>query len=149
MEKEFATYEISRECKELGFNERCFAYYDHNKQFKLQDNPLAFYTRNDSISSWCTNIFAKKESKLNACSAPLWQQVIDWLRLCYNMNIISPTKIYKTNVYQCRLILLDDWSEVDVPSTDNYVGAYAIAILKAIEIIKSKTKKGEDGTLWE
>lgn len=148
MENNFATYEISKECKELGFNEHCFAYFNHKKQFHLHDNPLAFYTKNESVSSWCASIFATKESKLNACSAPLWQQVIDFIREEYNFHITLLLAHDEDSIwYDWHVSKIEQsYDYTPIVSSENgadYKEAREQAILEAIKLIKSKTKKGE------
>lgn len=70
MEKQFATYEIAKRLKELGFNEPCLGLFDANKTFFIKE-----ITQSDS------------EIYFGGYSAPLWQQVIDWLREKKGWNI--------------------------------------------------------------
>ena len=60
----FVPYEIAKKLKELGFEEECLGYYD---------NKILTYSKNDVFRN-----FATIKNKL--ASAPLYQQVIDWLR---------------------------------------------------------------------
>lgn len=69
MNKQFVTYEIALKLKELGFNELCLAQY--------------------FIKS--CNLITEKDFSVvydNMLNAPLWQQVIDWFRVKYNVLII-------------------------------------------------------------
>lgn len=73
MKEQFVTYEISLKLKELGFDESCLAYYLGNGGFvALSQNKTYFI--GEKNSNFTT------EFDLNNCAAPLWQQVIDWLR---------------------------------------------------------------------
>lgn len=71
MEKQFVTYEIAKDLKELGFDEECFALYD-----AYQDNRLV-YLQNGGRNT--LNNIKTNESMDFSCLAPLWQQAIDWL----------------------------------------------------------------------
>lgn len=73
MEKLFVSKEIAQKVKEKGFNELCLAYYDGEKLLFSTDN-----NQNSIISS------SKKSNKV---SAPLYQQVIDWIRTNYGWNL--------------------------------------------------------------
>lgn len=79
MNEQFMPYEMAFKFKELGFDERCFAYFNDKKEFNLHTNPNAFYTRNSHVEKWCTTIWARKKNKLQACQTPLWQQAYEWL----------------------------------------------------------------------
>lgn len=62
MKEQFATYEVSKQLKELGYNEECYGYY-FDKSFE---------------PSSCAENSSNPSEKLYA-SAPLWQQVKQWL----------------------------------------------------------------------
>ena len=61
MEKQFVTYEIALKLKELGFDEECCAIYRKDRLYPI----LGF----EKINS----------TKQSVITAPLWQQVFDWL----------------------------------------------------------------------
>ena len=61
MEKQFVTYEIALKLKELGFDEECCALYRKDRLYPI----LGF----EKINS----------TKQSVITAPLWQQVFDWL----------------------------------------------------------------------
>ena len=74
MKEQFCNYEISLKLKELGFNEYCLTSYKPDKTlFKI------WY--NESV-----------EGK-TICSAPLYQQIIDWFREEYKLHL----SIYRLN----------------------------------------------------
>jgi len=83
MKNLFVTYEIAKQLKEKGFNEPCLAVYDitqgNEQTAKLHKHP-ADCINGDSIHP-------------AAITAPLYQQVIDWLfekhRICI---MYSPQK---------------------------------------------------------
>ena len=75
MEEQFITYEIALKLKELGFNEECFCTFDNgvlsrNPSNKMDGKPIQ------------TKPYTWVNSKVHntVITAPLWQQVIDWLR---------------------------------------------------------------------
>lgn len=73
MDKQFCNYEISKKLKELWFNEPCFGYFA-----PLKTELTIWY--NPEISNDGEFILA-----------PLWQQVIDWLREKHRFHIqITP-----------------------------------------------------------
>lgn len=72
MEKQFVTYEIAVALKELGFDEPCMGlYYIENKEFSKTN-----YSHSNIVKS---NDFI--------VDAPLWQQVIDWFRVKYQIEV--------------------------------------------------------------
>ena len=115
MDKQFATYEISKKLKELGFNEECLGLYwhtsnkPHNGTFALAFNVL-------------------KDTQKYCIAAPLWQQVIDFLWNKYHIVITrNPESVYDFNSWILR--------------NDDNTYTLKQAILKAIEIItQNKTK---------
>lgn len=76
MKKQFVTYKIALALKELGFDEKCFGWYDNEGRFFFPSNNT-LHTRNSKVEGRSDNII----------TAPLWQQVIDWLREEYNIYI--------------------------------------------------------------
>jgi hypothetical protein len=98
MKKQFATYDIAKKLKELGFNEPCFGYY--GKEEKLVRFP-SLLPDNEVCNSYFEDLTAP------IVCAPLWQQVIDWFEDTYNIYIECPnyykhTKGYKPE-YECRV----------------------------------------------
>ena len=105
MKEQFATYEISLSLKELGFDEDCFCYYakpypDERIEFNYAAISYGFVKQNHSI--------------LQKCSAPLWQQVIDWLE---SKNILI--SIYYDKVDK-------SYFKKDYPPPHNYIYSYRV-----------------------
>jgi hypothetical protein len=71
MKEQFVSYEIAIKLKEKGFMEECFGFYYYDASFKKY------------------RLVYKESSNdyLNSINAPLWQQVIDWLREKHNIDI--------------------------------------------------------------
>ena len=131
MKEQFVTYEIALVLKELGFNEECFGY------FKTDKNLHEFYGSSEQVID--CNI-----------QAPLWQQVIDWLREKHNiyLTIYNPllyNSYYPDSKYgfDCEIEFLTKNNNVASTLISNndsgfetYYEVREQAINKAIEIIK-------------
>lgn len=134
MKEQFATFEICKELKELGFDEECMALYYK----RVNETEIKFFYDN--------YVFQDKHTDQLA-SALLWQQVIEWLIEKHNIN-----PIIFGDGFQWTFDLR--WKDEDSLSSypfiqfpkdeklrtmfDLYSEARKQAILKAIEIIKSK-----------
>ena len=124
MKEQFVTYEIALALKELGFDEECFGLYKNE-----------ILLRDYETFQW--NEF------LNCIKAPLWQQVIDWLRETYKINIlIAPiysSENLKGYVFNFGLITMDNLSEVFKNGKfETFYKAREQAILKAVELCQKK-----------
>lgn len=91
MKKEFVSYEIALELKELGFDETClFAYYGKSdiSNFKESDHVLCGDRHNTSF---------QKDGRV---SAPLHQHVFRWFREKYGLDsYIMPLETKKVYDY--------------------------------------------------
>jgi hypothetical protein len=63
MNKEFIPYKLALKLKELGFEEPCFGYWKMSDWLIEEKTRTDGYTHADQL-----------------CSAPLYQQVVEWLR---------------------------------------------------------------------
>ena len=77
MKEQFVTYEIALKLKELGFNEECLAYY-HDKTEPYLCRYLD--SNNGAFNINCRHVLFDTD-----CTAPLWQQAIDWFIEKYNI----------------------------------------------------------------
>ena len=68
LEKEFVTFEIAEKMKKLGYDEPCFAFY--SSSFAKIKAKLII----GSI------VKEQKHYQGQICSAPLWQQAVEWLK---------------------------------------------------------------------
>lgn len=75
MKNLFVPYEIAKQLKEKGFNEVCFTNYSKNATLMSVDS--ASGSINTDLSDY------------EDCSAPLYQQVIDWFRNTHKIIIES------------------------------------------------------------
>jgi len=137
MKEQFCTYEIAKQLKEFGFNERCFGCWENNTEYGIP-----FIVRYDLATPEYYNL------KKDCIAAPLWQQVIDWLLETHNIfitfedhtfvDMINDGSGYKyyIDVYGC--------CEVGIrkcPFFDTYKLAREHAILKSIKLIKEQNEK--------
>lgn len=68
----FIPYELNILARKFGFNEKCFGYYDNNKQFySIRNNNYAI---NSNLDKYLV-------------SAILYQQIIDWLRDVHKISV--------------------------------------------------------------
>lgn len=136
MEKEFVTYEIALALKELGFNCKCIGMY--GPKFSLLGVGMNWNTKN------------LNDINEEYCSAPLWQQAIDWLREEHNiyLTIYNPllyNSYYPDSKYgfDCEIEFLtknDNVASTLISNNDSgfetCYDAREKGVLKAIEIIK-------------
>jgi hypothetical protein len=101
MQEQFVPYEIALKLKQKGFDEPCFATYNHEQ--KLNGLPLYDMENNPTNALEYTWINSKVHDSI--CCAPLWQQVIDWLREKHSIDIlIDPAGI--ANMYS---VFVKNW----------------------------------------
>lgn len=80
----FVPYELAVKLKEKGFDEYCFAHYEVNnnviiKRAILKSSAQIYYNQN--------NINPNNQYGDRFCTAPLYQQAVDWLREKHNIHI--------------------------------------------------------------
>lgn len=132
MEKLFVSYEIALKVKELGFIEPCFGEY---RQWDGCNPYLHIEGFNNSKGRFTVE-----------CSAPLYQQVIDWFREKHNILItVIPDK---ENNKTCFHYIIDRDSDYphqlfreigrtygEISKLATYYEALDKAILEAIKLI--------------
>jgi len=135
MKKQYCTYEISYDLKELGFDDPCMAVYYPNSVWYQYSKKLGI--RN-----------SEKGDKTFICTSPMWQQSIDFIREKYNYDIQicfkhqdgtkgdgKKSDYYDINIYQLsggEIWKIYNFSEI----SNDFKYAREFSILKAIEIIK-------------
>lgn len=140
MEKQFVTYEIALKLKELGFNDECLACYTPH----LGNGIFELISKGSSNEKSAFNERFVKANAVNGCSAPIWQQVIDWLRekqnICINIEPITfddePTYIFEI-INLKNGMLLNDINSSFIDSSE----ALEQAILEALELIAQNRTK--------
>ena len=128
MNKEFIPYEQALELKELGFDEPCVAFYEESKRLSIGFN-------------WLNG--GGKNSNLQECTAPLYQQAFRWFRENYELD----SEIYMNHEYGVKfytyLVLKLEKSIVSHKSgyavkQNTYEEAELECLKKLIEIVKNK-----------
>ena len=128
MKDQFCSYEIASALKKLGFDEECLAYYWNNKNFT---EPI-----------FMLGHVKKLHSKINT-KAPLWQQAIDWLLINYQTSVemsqlVSGKHYCKITYFKNRLLINESFETIEIGKSENYNLLREQAILKSIELIKTK-----------
>lgn len=137
MERQFVTYEIALKLKELGFDEECFAHYQNSKTIIpkcaiLKSSGQLYYKQN--------NINPANQYGDEFCTAPLWQQAIDWLFDKHGLYLMITVNPYsEINLFNGYKIYSDDEDLKCIVNQEtqcwSYYKAREQAILKAIELI--------------
>jgi len=129
MEKEFVPYEIALALKELGFDEPCFGFYNHQGQ-------LILMTQEDENS---IQVYKNSYVKLGKQYAvPLHQQAFRWFREKYKLQAEILWRgdmecfCYKTGKFKYGS---HDFSKDDFKT---YEEAEQACLDKLIEIVKEK-----------
>jgi len=90
MKNLFLPYELAMIARAKGFNDSCVAWYDNQKNLnlvedgQLEDNNFIL----DLSDSTAINARQVEEESKLSCSAPLYQQISDWLREKHNLVIM-------------------------------------------------------------
>ena len=128
MKKLFATYEIAKKPKELGFDEPCLGRWNRHA---VQDGKIV----PDVIC-----IITPKNSEIansSLIAAPIWQQVIDWFM--ENHLILITVKCEEWLHTFCSLIEDAD-GFIETKDTNDYYVALVDGIEESIKLI-TKNKK--------
>lgn len=80
MKELFVPYEIALKLKEKGFNEPCFGLYNSFGQFTGYNSDYSSHKNSDQLYDdvWLQDIKQFGHTADMLCTAPLWQQAIDW-----------------------------------------------------------------------
>ena len=134
MKKQFVPYEIALKLKELSFDEECLAYFSNDKYHDLHHS--------------CENVMEGDFviNNYNELKAPLWQQVIDWIRERYKINIFFDCEMNLSSMeiawfkYRYKIYIERVWVNKGIYNGFNtYEEAREQAILKAIELWKNNS----------
>jgi len=131
MEKEFVPYELAVKLKELGFDEPCLGFYNHQGQLILMAQ------EDESSIEMYKNSYVEMGMQY---AAPLFQQVFRWFREKYNLFGYSYPNDYQKYGYRIVEVkspenkeLIYDWG------TNNTNEEAELACLeKLIEIVELK-----------
>lgn len=135
IKKQFCNYEIALKLKELGFDKECLASYYTDDERNYSKNgeydvrkKLSSSIDFDPFKNDFDN-FYKNSDKDYYVAAPLWQQVIDWFREKYDVNIHVYKSVYGGYGFRIK--------ETDSYLYFSYEEAREQAILKAIDLCKN------------
>jgi hypothetical protein len=105
MNKDFVPYEQALELKELGFDEECFKFFDLNNELEIFETNMF---DEDKINSKLPNIndflYHDELPEFYFCTAPLYQQAINFLYICSNKRIDIELKGSDTHEERIRKI---------------------------------------------
>ena len=120
IKEQFVTYEIVLKLKELGFDEKCLGMYGSEFEFVVDE------------SSWRYAQISK-----DVLQAPLWQQVIDFLREKYLLHIEIQSPDYSNDVnFSWSIHKISKFGSLASGESFDYHKVREQAILKAIELCK-------------
>jgi hypothetical protein len=131
MKTEFIPYEESVALKELGFDESCFGYYNHNGSHFFKHKP--------------------KTDDKNLTKAPLYQQAFRWFRDVHGLYHTIWPEFYKDGINFNWQILWylpkDEWTKYVISDGTGQYGdngeypsqeeAELTCLIKLIEIVKN------------
>jgi hypothetical protein len=133
----FIPYELAVIAKEKGFNEPCINYYSKiNKQLSYLINGVVML----KVDDYNLN---------NHTSAPLYQQIVDWLREKHKILITiellrfaydaEKDNIHEPdNIFKYKIVKLDTWFSSYIENTHqdkDYYKALNKAIKQALDLI--------------
>ena len=125
MEKYFATYNQSLALKELGFDEPCFGWYEHNSNF--------YYCYQEGLVPPTPS---KKLIK-GCCLAPLKSQVFEWFRKQHKLKgFVEPVEYLDDTPETYMWVVYNECHSGAEQLT--YEEAESACIDKLIEIVKNK-----------
>ena len=134
MEKEFIPYEQALALKELGFDEPCFGFYNHQ-------GILILMNQEDELN---IQVYKNSYVKLGKqYSAPLYQQAFRWFRK--NFGLFS-SEVYDRGLdngklpiihsYSFRILNLNNFKDFYGDTFKTYEEAELACLKKIIEIVK-------------
>ena len=130
MKEQFVTYEIALKLKELGFDEECFGRYEGADYYLEKWNEVKLeptHTTSQNTFSW------------QLASAPLWQQVIDWIREKYGIHIELDFGLgWGYGFIPVGTELTYNWNHFEDDHKWSYYEAREQAILKVIELCQKE-----------
>jgi hypothetical protein len=120
MEKEFVPYELALELKQLGFDEKCFSFYDKYEDLYESEG---YYSYKDNVCS-------------DEVVAPLYQQAFRWFREKYKVRFFIESGM-SSNWGEFFKVIFPDGEQRGM-SYITYEEAELACLKKLIEIVKEK-----------
>jgi hypothetical protein len=129
MKEQFLDYNTALKLKELGFDEKCIAFYNTKSETSLAFCELFGFINEKEKEDYHINSIEKN------CSAPLYQQIIDWFREKYGLHIDIGLDDKEEGYYNYAINL--NWRY----DGGTYYEARKLAILDAIKVVQDKENK--------
>ncbi len=120
MQNEFLPYDRALKLKQLGFDEPCFATYDEDKEFEIQD----FEQNYDTFPS-------------HIIAAPLFQQAFRWFREEHGLGHMINGLGYESFLFNIGGLV------TVFPMFKTYEEAELACLDKLIEIVEIKKEGGK------
>lgn len=127
MKEQYVSYPIAMEMKALGFDEECYAYYDKDGEAY----EFEYYDIDRTNSTLQSDYGGDKD-----CTAPLWQQALEWLD---SKGIFIDIIYHKPGKFAAFVMNWCDISITDALSFELYKSrneAQEAAILEALKYMK-------------
>jgi hypothetical protein len=136
MNKEFILYEQALALKELGFDEPCFGFYNHQ-------GILILMNQEDELN---IQVYKNSYVKLGKqYSAPLYQQAFRWFRKNFGLfssevydRGLNNGKLPIIHSYSFRILNLNNFKDFYGDTFKTYEEAELECLKKLIEIVKKK-----------
>ena len=136
----FVPYELALRIKELGFDEKCFGWWSY-----INGTTASFYGYH------CTNSELIELNSFNKnCTAPLWQQALDWFREEFGIRLeivdyFDEKKLPLSENIGCKPLgyfiwdsYNDSFNEEYATKFNTYEEARLECIRKLIELVENK-----------
>lgn len=110
MKELFVPYKLSLLAKEKGFDEPCFGYYNGKGLLRYAG------TTDENLRTGGMDTEEMRNQSLNSkyCSAPLYQQLIDWFEIKgYSINVFPITKTTYGYAIEFMRTLPNEYNESD------------------------------------
>lgn len=104
------TYKTAQKAKEFGFQEKCFGFYDSDRNLQTIEDIIEM--KGDSIKYYYRTLNTPKWMK-EMCSAPTQDQLRTWLRNKYKIDCNACWSYNDDKKWSGQCYFLDDRSEID------------------------------------
>lgn len=134
MKTQFVSFEMAKALKELGFSEKCFAYYMQHPDVGGGPIFLSPETKDYNPHEDFQNHNGRTDLLILRISAPLYQQVVDWFREYHKITIEVFYHKY-TKTWECDILFMESSDGKSPDSNKTYYEALNKAIEEALKLI--------------
>lgn len=132
----FVDYENAKKLKELGFDDPCFAFFNED----YIDNGVVGIGNPKNYNDFSFNKTWRRSSVDDIVSAPLTQQVIEWLREKHNIVLIIDKTAYNYWFHKIAILVENAALQEDYiflsKDFDNFQKCTIFGIKRALSYIK-------------